>query len=68
MGHCPDKPMPEGVKRFPAKVGNGAREALGDVLERLDSRPIDGLTRADQILAVLWYDGFKIVPLDSFDR
>lgn len=60
--------MPEGVERFPTKVGNLAREALGGVLERLDRHPIDGLTRADQILAVLWYEGFKIVPLDSFDR
>lgn len=68
MGKCPDKPMPEGIERFPAKVGNGGREALGGVLERLEKRPIDGLTRADQILAVLWYDGFKIVPLDSSDR
>ena len=64
MGNCPDKPMPEGVTRFLRNEGNGGREALGGVLKRLEVEgPIDGLTRADQILALLWYDGFKIVPL-----
>jgi hypothetical protein len=68
MGHCPDKPMPEGVTRFPHNEGNGAKEALGSVLERLDAEgPINGLTRADQILALLWYDGFKVVPLADYD-
>jgi hypothetical protein len=67
MGKCPDKPMPEAVTRFPQNCGNGAREALGGVLERLDVCLIDGLTKADQFLAVLWYDGYKVVPLDAAD-
>lgn len=69
MGHCPDKPMPEGVTRFPRNEGNGGREALGGALKRLGVKgPIDGLAEADQILALLWYDGFKIVPLTDADR
>jgi len=69
MGECPDKPMPAGVARFPRNEGNGAREALSGALERLQADgPIDGLSRADQILALLWYDGFKLVPLPNGER
>ena len=69
MGRCPDKPMPAGIERFPRNEGNGGKEALGCVLERLEiDGPIDGLTRADQILVLLWYEGFKVVPLSHADR
>lgn len=57
------------ILQFPRNEGNGAREALSGVLERLHAEgPIDGLSRADQVLAMLWYDGFEVVPVSNGER
>ena len=45
---------------FPVRESNGAREALTEIL----SEDINPEGRADVLLTLLWYHGFKIVPLD----
>jgi len=52
------------VVEFRRKGGNGAREALAAALERLQIAPVaDVMAKTDQILASLWWDGFKITPM-----
>ena len=66
MGQCPEKPMPEGVARFPARIGNGGREALSAALSFCVDPMEDAL--ADNLLARLWELGFKIAPLEPGDE
>jgi hypothetical protein len=61
-------PVPEKFK------GNGAREALERVLdtecEMHPPVPEDqryALTLPDRLLALLWVEGYKIVPIDDGD-
>lgn len=51
------------VIAFPAKESNGAREALIDILKRSEQANPEG--RADVLLTLLWYEGFKIMPLEG---
>lgn len=50
---------------FPVREGNGAREALIWMLESWwpDVENAEGM--ADVMLTLLWYRGFKIVPLEG---
>jgi hypothetical protein len=49
---------------FPVREGNGAREALIGMLESWpDVENAEGM--ADVMLTLLWYRGFKIVPLEG---
>jgi hypothetical protein len=60
-------PVPEQFK------GNGAREALERVLDtECEIHPPDpekdyALTLPDRLLALLWVEGYKIVPLEDGD-
>lgn len=65
MGNCAEKPMPEGVARFPAKTGNGGREALSAAISFCLEPVKDELT--DMLLARLWILGFKVAPLEPAD-
>lgn len=55
---------------FPEKFrGNGAREALSRVLDAEDdllstNPPLD---LVDHLLAALWVEGYKVVPLEPDD-
>jgi len=54
------------ISRFLRKpAGNGARVALRQAIERMQSGP--DLTPEDSVLAQLWQAGFKIVPLGDKD-
>lgn len=49
-------------------VGNGAKEALMEVVTKAPDQIMDKeepSAAADWILAMLWYHGFKVVPLDG---
>lgn len=48
--------------------GNGSRESLIDALKKRPKGHETDATLADWILALLWYDGFKIVPLDGTEQ
>lgn len=52
--------------------GNGAREALINILDTEllahACYPDPALSTADAILALLWIEGFKIVPLEREDE
>lgn len=50
--------MSDIVKLPPKFKGNGAREALQKWFDE---------TTADQLLILLWIEGFKVVPLDATD-
>lgn len=72
MGNCPDKPKPGNVVllREP-RLGNGAREAMIEVLGKAPSHCLgkwDAPACTDWILAMLWYEGFEIVCLDTSSR
>ena len=56
----------ECCKECPYWKGNGAREALMEVLREHDLIPLTADTAActDIILAALWVHGFRIEPLD----
>lgn len=62
------------VVKFPKRLsGNGAREALERVLdEQCDLFPPEvddcGLGLQDRLLAGLWVEGFKVVPLGPEDK
>jgi hypothetical protein len=45
--------------------GNGAREAINRVFEKWGVRSIG---EADYLIASLWAEGFKIVPLEVKDK
>ena len=66
MGHCAEKPMPEGVAKFPTRIGNGGREALSAAISYCVEPMEDKLT--DMLLARLWILGFKVAPLDPADE
>ena len=51
---------------FPRSESNGAREALIEILAVSEQRNPEG--RADSLLTLLWYHGFKIVPLDGTEE
>jgi hypothetical protein len=54
------------VIAFPVREGSGAREALIAMLESWpDVKNAEGM--ADVVLTLLWYRGFKIVPLEDGD-
>jgi hypothetical protein len=55
--------MPAQIIAFPKSEGNGAREALIEILAASEQRNPEG--RADTILTLLYYRGFKVVPLDG---
>ena len=51
--------------------GNGAREALMSIIVKAPAKCLgewDAPACADLILAYLWMDGFKIVPLTPDDE
>ena len=48
--------------------GNGAREALIRIMPDMPKVEVPDPLRADMILASLWCEGFKIVPLDPKDE
>lgn len=50
------------------QVGNGAREALLDILTHHDADMIGPERETDIILTKLWLRGFKIVPLSKEDE
>ena len=60
------------ARRPPPNPGNGAREALLAVAEFAlvePTRPSETLLgrTADALLAYLWVEGFKVVPLEDKD-
>jgi hypothetical protein len=55
--------MPAKIIAFPKNEGNGAREALIEILAASEQRNPEG--RADSLLTLLWFNGFKVVPLDG---
>jgi hypothetical protein len=48
--------------REPVSTGNGAIEAMTEVMESL--MPV-GECLADEVLARLWFLGFKVVPVEG---
>jgi hypothetical protein len=48
--------------------GNGAREALIDLVQNRYTAHGDAGHEADVLLAELWVRGFKIVPLDGAEE
>jgi hypothetical protein len=55
--------MPAQIIAFPKSEGNGAREALIEILAGWDQGNPEG--RADVLITLLYYRGFKVVPLDG---
>ena len=60
------------VVNFPRKKGNGAREAVvewtGRILRDYDELLMtDSVSLANNLLAFLWSEGFKVVPLEPED-
>jgi predicted ABC-class ATPase len=54
--------------RAPPRPGNGAREAVISIAEQIQAetgRQFNCPDCADFFLALLWYRGFKVVPLDD---
>lgn len=66
--------MSADVVQFPVHEGNGAREALERYWREMDAsfwirtlpdQPDKELPPWDHLLAWLWAEGFKIVPVDG---
>ncbi len=54
------------VISFPRSESNGAREALIEILAAAEQRNPEG--RADTLLTLLFYHGYKVVPLDGTEE
>lgn len=56
-------------RRPPPNAGNGAREALIEIGKNCPFHMRDEIAPhwADDLLANLWANGFKVVPLDPSD-
>jgi len=50
---------------FPVNPGNGARDALIEIMKATSLENPEGKT--DVLLTLLWFHGFKVVPLDGND-
>lgn len=61
--------MTDNVIEFPDRLkGNGAREAVADILQRLPGRDPALMTDTDFLLGMLWKLGFKAVPIGGNDQ
>lgn len=54
--------------RIERASGNGAREALTEMVKTFRDKAPDYICWADWVLSELWARGFKVVPIDDGEK